>query len=505
MDKLKTIIHTLQPEEQKEFSFFLQRQKKKKQRKDVELLWILAGQQSCSPDEMVATLYPESNNQVAYHALRKRLMKQLAQYISLKQIEEDPTNASFLMGQISLARYLFEHRLDHLAWEICKKAERLAGKHGHHDLLQHIYHLQIEHSDRDFEGNLSELIQKYQHNKKLADEDERASIANSLINHELQKVRRQGRNPNFDKTVNAILSAYDLNETINQRPRLWYQLINITRSAVLVRRDYYNFEPFIIAQYEAIKDQKGFSRYHHYYHLKLLYMIAHVLYRNKKFSSSLEYLDLLESELTRYKQSHYALMYPRMIMLRAANLVFVRRIEEAIQMLENLLVREDLNFRPKDAANARFNLGMYYFFQKKYQSAFRCGLEFNHSDKWLEKKLGREWVMRKHLAEIILQVEIDNPDLVLRMLRKFEKDYSDLLKKAPYEKVKPFLGMIMEMAKNPHEFPQADAYADIRTRFQIQAVEKEDLQEMNFYAWMKSKILGFDYYEVLLEQVERVS
>src|SRR5690606_32823042 len=131
-------------------------------------------------------------------------------------------------------------------------------------------------------------------------------IASSLINQRLQEVRRQGRDLNFGNIMQDVLRSYHLTEAVSKRPPLLYKLMSIARSAVLVRKDFLSFEPYIIAQYQEVEQNNGFIKAHQYYKLSLLYMIAHVLYRNKKFTHSVSYLAELNACLQTEGKMHYA-------------------------------------------------------------------------------------------------------------------------------------------------------------------------------------------------------
>jgi tetratricopeptide (TPR) repeat protein len=502
MDKLKTIISTLSPDEQKAFGLFLQHQKVKKKRKDLELLKLLQEEQNFSPAAMLEALYPESKNQVAYHALRKRLMRQLTHFIMIKQMDDDPSAASSVMGLISLSRFLFAQSANDLAWTYLRKAEKLAVQHEQHDLLNTLYNLQIEYLNRDFPGDLGALLDKQARNKELADEDERANIANSLIAYRLEDFRKNGRELNFDLTIQEVLHHYQLSDVVSKRPRLFYNLMSIARSSVIAKKDFYAFEPFIISQYEHMLQHQGFNQPNHGYHLQMLYMIAHVLYRNKHFLRSLQWLDRLTLEMDRFKRSHYKVFFPRTQMLRAANYTFLNRSEEAVALLEDFLDHGDL--KPGDEFNALLNLGFYYFLRKDYQKAIRCGLRLPNSDRELDRKMGREWTMKKIMSETILQFQLGNHDLVEKRILALEKHYCDLLERPAYVKGKTFLQVIKQMNKQAQQNRDVPAYEDIREQFPILPVEQEDLQEMSFFAWLKSQLLGQDYYEVLLEMVGRV-
>jgi hypothetical protein len=99
------------------------------------------------------------------------------------------------------------------------------------------------------------ILERRGRNKQLADEDERANIANSLIRHRLTEIRRQGRQEglDFSQVVKEVLAAYQLTDALNRSPRQLYQLMSIARSVVLVRRDFYAFAPFIVRAYHRME------------------------------------------------------------------------------------------------------------------------------------------------------------------------------------------------------------------------------------------------------------
>ncbi len=502
MDKLKTILSALSAEDNKSLDQFLQRQRYKETRKDIALLDLLRQPEHFTAQQMLHHLYPDSKNQVAYHALRKRLMHQLTQFIMLRQMENDPSAAANVMGLLSLSRFLFANRADTLAWTYLKKAEKLAISHEQHDLLNTLYNLSLEHISRDYPGSVEDLLVKRERNKQLADEDERAAIANSLVTYRLNQMRINGRELDFDTIIQDVLARYQLSDVVSKRPRLFYNLMSIARSSVIAKKDFYSFEPFIIAQYEYMLQNQGFTQPNHRFQLQMLYMISHVMYRNKHFQESLEWLQKLEQEMERYKRVHYPLFVAKTTLLRAANYMFLDRSEEAVSLLETFW--ELPTTKLPDRYNALLNLGFYYFLRTQYQKAIRCNMELPNSDRELDRKMGREWTMKKIVSEIILQFQLGNHDLVEKRLASLEKHYADLLTRPAYGKGKTFLKVVRQMNTLARKDNSPQSYAIIRNQFPIQPVAQEDLQEMSFFAWLKSHLLGEDYYSVLLELVRRV-
>lgn len=501
MDDLKTAIETLSDDERKEFALFIRRQKNMKGRKDLDLFRLLQQKQSLTPTELIARLYAAEPNPVAYYALRKRLMQHLTDFILLKRTEEDNTAASCMMGLISLAQYLFAARADRIAWNMSRKAEKLGLENEQYDLLNTIYNLQIEQADSEYADSLDSILEKRNLNKSLAEEDERANIANSLIRHQLMEVRRQGRPDGIDfkEIIQQVLNSYQLSDAVYRRPSLLYKLMSIARSAVLVSKDFYAFEPYILSAYHRMASTHGFSAAHQFYKQSLLYMIAQTLYRNRKFTESLHYLALLRLDMDTNHKSYFQEFYPRYALLSAANNAFLRAHEQSVILLEDLLNNAKLRLTHPDRLNALLNLSFYYFQQRDYRKANQTLQNIYHSNAWCEQKMGKEWVLKKSLSELILQYELGNINIALNRMRTIERSFGELLRKKPYQNVYQYLRLVKQMIDDPDYVTRPDFFRQVAQSLEFLPPEQEDLQLINFYAWLKSKMVRRDYYQVLLE------
>jgi len=497
LDSLQEIITTLSVEDQKEFRLFINRQKQKRDRKDLQLFDSLLKQPEAIPDNLAAVLYPEGNA-AAYHALRKRLHRHLMDFIMLKRVKDDSTSASSVMGHLSLARYLLDHGSDRLAWKFLRKAEKQAQEAEHYDLLNAIYNVQIEHADSEFADDLDAIIPKRNTNKQLADEDERANIAYGLIRRQLYESRLQGKAIDFDKIIHDTLERFELAEAVSQRPGLFYKLMFITRSAILAKKDFHSFEPFIIHQYEQLERTIGFGKPHHFYKLSLLYMVAHVLYRNKQFDRSNKYLWELYQQMQTFEKTLFQQFFPRYSLLIAANYSLLGKSELAITELEELLKNKKVRLKPSELLNAQLNLGVYLFQQERYKEANRILINIGHSDKWCEKKMGKEWVLRKNMVELVVLYDLGKEDLAENRLRSIERNFAPMWDNPIYSRVKNFLVLIRQFMHNPEQVTSEAFMQKVYSSTEYLPNEREDLVAIGFYAWLKSKMKGEKYYPVLL-------
>ena len=499
MDTLKSIVKTMKPQEQKDFRMFIHNQKKLEKRKDLDLFDLLSNGDEHKNLELA--LYGKPNK-VAYHAVRKRLTHKLTDFIVLKRLEEDTTSSSSLMGLISLAKYFFERRSDELGWGYLQSAENKAAATEQFDLMNTIYLLQIEHWHGEFAADIHTIIEKRAENKLLLDEDERATIACSLIKKELQKTVLEGKEVDFEGITRLILSSYNLTNALIKRPKLLYNILSITRSTILAKKDFYSFEPYLIQQYNKAKAQFGFSRNNHFYKLNLVYMISHVLYRNRKFDKAAAYLEEMKEDLYAHNSSHIMLFYSKYILLSAAVNCYRGNLQHAIGLLTEGIGDNTGRFSSEDKVKLQINLSIYYFMAGELKKTIKTGMSFAHSDKWFEKNLGKEWVFKKQIMEVIVQVELDNQEIALNRIRALERVSAGIFNNPLYSRAKSFLELIKKMIIDPLNFNTEDTQTKIDKYLTVVPEEKEDLQAMTFYAWLKAKFLQRNYYEVLLETVK---
>ncbi len=501
MDHLESIATALSAEHRKEFVQYLHQLPSRQKRKDVELFQLLTEPKSSRKNtvQIQTALYGKTANAAAYHTLRQRLLQKLAGFLVLKMRENDPFATVWVTESLAVSRYLFEQGVEKTAWAMLRKAEKIAQIHEQYDLLNTIYHFQLEKSDSDYADDLQEIIRKRNTNKPLCDEEERTIIALALITDQLNKAKQAGHTPDFEAIIQDILQQNQLQEVATQRPTMLYKLVMIARSTVVVRKEYHTFEPYVIQQYEQMQQNNRFAPRHQFIQLQLLYIIAQTLFRTRKFQQSLAYLAQLKANLIPSQQRAYQQFYPKYVLLSAANNIYDNRREEAIAALEDLLESQRNQLTIKDALNAQMNLAFYYFQQENYSKASRLLLTIPHSDQWCQKKMGKEWVLKKNLSEVIIQYEFGNIDLVLNKIRSIESQFTRLLQGS--RNLRSYLEFVKQLVENPEKLTPQQFNFRINATFEFLPVEQENLQAMHFYAWLKAKMLQQNYYDVLLELV----
>ncbi len=508
MDDLRLTLQTLAPDDRRDLAQYMQWQRRRATgRQDLRLLTLLLHPKEYDSELLIKKLYPEEANPVAYYALRKRLLRQLTDFLLLRQRQHDATAATPVRGHLTLAQYLFGAGVPRLAWNMLRKAEKLALDNEQYEPLNAVYNVQIQYAHSPHAEPLEAIIERRHRNKKAADEEERAGIADALLRQRLRQARVHGRGAiPVDELVRNILVEYDLQEAFARSPSLLCRLLSIARSGMLVRRDFASFAPFAERCYGLMARRHGFAPAQRGYQLRLLYMLAHALYRTRHFAESVRYLEQGRAVLADGGRP-LAEFGPRFTFLLAANYAFLQRNAESIALLEGAL-RAAPALPALDAITARLQLTFHYFAEGNFHKANHVLLRLGRTDHWLEQHMGLEWLLNRNLGELLIQFELGAADVALLRLRAIDRGLRERFPAGPagapaaggaYRYVLSYLSLVHEILEDP-TVAQRPAFAQKVARMpEFWPLEREDLQIQSFYAWLRARMLGRPYYEVLLE------
>ena len=349
--------------------------------------------------------------------------------------------------------------------------------------------------------------------------------------------------------MHEILAEYDLQEAFARSPSLLCRLMSIARSAMLVRRDFATFAPFIERCYQLMARRHGFAPAQRGYQLRLLYMLAHALYRSRRFADSVAYLEQGRALLAAAPSRQFAEFGPRFTMLLAANYAFLRRNADSIGLLEKTL-RTAPPLPLPDDLTARLQLTFHYFAEGAFAKANHTLLSIARTDRWLEQHLGLEWLLNRNLGEMLIQLELGHADLALVRLQAIERALREQFPATPapgapaetpaafaalcaadgedgapvvaieaaasvlgpaspaaagspaggpYRYVLSYLALVHRIIDDPAVARLASFAEKVAQLPNFLPLEREDLQARSFYAWLHARMLGRPYYEVLLE------
>lgn len=494
MKFLEQTIHLLDENERSEF--ILELKKQKDSRKDVLLFKLLSSNPHAKPSEIVRQLYSQVNMN-AYHSLRKRLMNLLTGYISMKGLRQAVQIENYAPGLLAVGRFMLEKKEFEMAGFYLKKAEREAHKEDNNDLLESIYNLHIAFAE-ELKSNLDLILVAWKENQEKYLLRQKLDIAYAVIRKELSSARRSGDMLDPDQVIKTVFREFDISAHEANNPSFMFRIVSLTRSAIISSKGYYVMEPMILRIYNRLKNTGAFQKKYSEIELGFIYMIAHVLYRNRKFQDATLWLDKMNEILppVHFRSSSY---YVKYIQLRAAINGFVGKNKEAIDAISKTLKSNLSSIRNEEKMNMRLNLAVYYFQSTEYRKAIKTLHEFGHSDIFLEGKMGKEWRFKKNMIEIIINYELNEEELALKRIASLQRYFEKFLEHPAYSRASMFIDFIKRVIIHPTSVVTKQFAEEVKNSGMGLDEDKEDIQAITFFCWLKSKMLGRPYYEVLVE------
>lgn len=500
MDKLGTIIHSLSKEDSLLFKQFIQNKKEIENRKDLQLFEVLQHNGGDIKEAILEKLYPEASNLVAYHATRKRLFKSLTQFIHLQHLQNDAHID--LSSYYSLCDFLFKHRQDEIAWQYLKKALALARKNKLHELEIKLYQLAIDEGNSEFALNMNEMLVRYQALVRLRHEESQLQIIRQVARHELNLRLRKGVNLNFGFFIQNLNQTYLPNSPSVQSLHVIYNQVCIARSIVLEKKEFHTFQKYIIDSYNELYNRGAFKKETNNIHIHFIYMIAHTCYRNKKFDLAQQYLNKMHALMLDFKKADFKKYEYKYVLLQAAVYSYTHASKDAVSIIEKLLEEKHIQRNNEQYFNALINLGLNYFYSKNYSKTQRTFRSLQHTDVWFVKVMGQEWVLKKLLLEAINFYELGHIELSLEKIKHVEQMFKAYMEQDKHKRAIHFISLFKMIIQNPEIVATKSFILLVKNTFTFLPHEEEDLQAMAFYAWLKSKMLHRDFYEVLIDIVK---
>ncbi|MFI1744200.1 hypothetical protein [Thalassobellus sediminis] len=500
MNDLNAIISTLSTDEALSFISYLEKKNKRTDTKNIQLFKYLLKNEYTSK-VICHKLY--GNEKVnAYHALRKRLYQSIIDFIANVSLQEENSSNMQIIKYILASRKCLTHKQYKVAFKILDKAELLAIENHLFPYLNEIYHTKIQYAYANPSTSLENLISKFKENQKNHFLEDELNMVYAKVRKTLNSITYEGAVIDFQTILNNILKEHNISINDSMSFKSLYQLMSIFGLSAFATNDYLKTEPFLINTYKSIVNHKNKDK-SVYYHIQILYLIANTLFRNKNFKDSQQYLSLMHQEMLHLKKKYYSAFKLKYHLLLALNLNYSNKPDEAIKSLTPFI-----NIKHEDTETVldiHLGLVMFYFQKGNYKQASAILSKFYHTDHWYIEKSGKEWVIKKNLMEILLNIELENLDLVESRLLSFKRTYGSYLKDIKQERVLTYLSFVESYYKNPTIITSVKFKETVENSFEWIEKQREDIFVMSFYAWLKSKMESKKLYITTLNLINDIN
>ncbi|WP_298763962.1 hypothetical protein [uncultured Polaribacter sp.] len=494
MIDLKAIINSLSKEQQQEFLNYLNKKNKRQDAKNVQLVKLLRDK-DLSSKEICIQLY-KKDNKVAFHALRKRLFDSLIDFSANTSLRKENSIDIHLIKLIVSSRSFMLKKQFKIGFQILEKAAVIAKEQQLYPILNEIYHTKIQYSYHFPDLNINDLVHEHKQNQKKHQLEESLNIAYAKIRRALSEVTHQQKIIDINTFVTTSLEIENIKISKDLSFKSLYQIIQIINISSAQNYEYWNIEPFLLDSYNIIKNHKSIEK-QNYYHIEILYIIANTLFRNRKFIASEKYLKRMHTLMLAHKQQYYTEFVNKFYLLSALNNNYQGDNDNAIIILENVKLTKKTTII--DQLDIKLALIVFYFQKGDVIKANKVITKLYHTDKWYLEKVGIDWLIKKNIVDILLQIDLGNINAVESRILSFKRTYNKHLQKANQNKVITYLKLVETYYKNPESVTTLSFYNKVKTAFQFKNNKKEDLFIISFYAWLKAKMTKQDIYLVTLE------
>ena len=489
MDTMQELINLLKSTERKLFRQFLERKNKRSDVKNLHLLDLL----ETNDIDGLNKLY-ESENNDAYHALRKRLQDNLLLFLSQKTFESNHSETYDALRLVVVGRFLLENDVVKVAFKCLNKAERLAEYLEQFNLLNELLLLKIQYAHLPGAEEFEALTTRFLRNQSDMRREAKLNIAYAFLRQELQEIHLKGKIVNLTALILTTIRKYKISVQDLMTYKSIYQILFIANEYAAIQQNYGLIERYIKRTNRFMRSQTDTKRSYLFYHISILYFLANFHLRRKDFAGSVSYLkEMMDLMLTDGR--YYPLFYLRHQLLSALNLFFTGFADDAIALLQKSLSNIKHTAKPEDIEDLRICLTMFLALANHRSSLKQLTL-LTRSDAWYEKKMGMLWTIRKHLMEILVHAQFSNIELAMSRLNSFRRRYKKYLLKTSEERVLVYLRLVEKYLLKPDVAFEAAYRKSVLE--QLERAENNDIFTLSFIAWLVARWEKKTAYQIVL-------
>jgi hypothetical protein len=495
MNALSEIISLMNAEDNKAFMAYLRKKNTRDDVKNTKLFKLLETDDINS----LNNLYSDKNNNDAYHALRKRLYDNLVLFMANRTFENNTSEAYDVLRLLVVSRLFLEHKLTKTAFKCLAKAEVKAIALEHFSLLNEIYHTQIQYAHLNTALELDSVIEKFTANTLNMRREEQLNLAYALLRRELSEIQLKGKVVDFREFIMNTMQklGVSLNDVLTFKSL--YQILFIANEYATLNSNYSLVEPFVQKSYAFISSKANTDNSQLYYHIYILYFMANIHFRNRRFAESEAYLDKMLEQMLLQNKRYYQRFSLRYFLLVALNKNFSGDATTAITIAEKALKELPKKADPVDENDLRACLAM-FLVQQNSSASLKYMAQFTHTDSWYEKKLGMIWTIRKNLLEILMHTGLENTELALSRIKSFKRRYKKYLAEVKEDRVTNFALLVERYVLKPEIAAQPAFKQGILALLDADA--KQDIFVVSFLAWLLAKAEKKPVYEVTLRLMQ---
>lgn len=478
MDQLYNIVKSLTKEELRAYKLFAQRQQVKGERKDVLLIDLVKQFESPEFDDKIfKKLYPGQTDKNAYYRLKNRLTEDIGKSLLSLKVQDDDWLLALHFLQLA---EVFKSKLKFdLALLFLKKAESKALSLDMNELLDIIYTELINLSSEILSINPEEYIKKRSENQLIIHKIRKLDDVLAVVNHKLKLSQNIGNSDEkLINTLHQLIDDFSSDGELLKNKRFKIKFYNVVSKSLLHSKSYLKLEDFLKEQFEAFQKEGIFDKKNHDTKLQMLVFLANTLFKNNKYEESIRYLSVLEVAMNEYDEllkDKYNIFYHSTLV----NNYSVLNPQKAIDILQSLIESDVIKNHPFYGLFVYMNLAICFFDIKEYHKSIKSLSKLFLQETF--KKADQMLKLKTSVAELIIRLELNDPEFWNYRSLQVEKEFNSLLLNTPREYA--FFSLLKLINSGEIKL----ALSGISNYIKLYADNNSENDLINYISWLKDK------------------
>jgi hypothetical protein len=419
-----------------------------------------------------------------YYRLKNRVLEDIGDGLSRLYTHKTPLLE--LLHYTSLFHIYFSKNLYKTCLYYLKKAERIALQIENYELLDNVYDNFIRLSFHLIEINPQPYIAKRKANAQLVSQLRELDNTLADVSYRLKLSQNFGRTDKvllhrLSETAKGIAAQTTSHFSKSLQTRIYRALSQV----LLQQHNYTELETLVANSYQLFEREKWFNKNNHELKLQMLTYCANALYKNKKYKESLQYTQLLGTEIEAYGK----LLYDRYLFF-FYNLLMVNNAELNPEQALDYLTQFEREMRKKknyyydtfiflNRAGLLYDLG-------KYKEALKSLVKLYISDQYANAD--DAFKLKIEISELIITFDSGDTEGLAKRIEQVKKDHQTLLKQKAFTIDAEILQLVSAMLESPNY--KRDTAIQKKIKILLKADEKstaEDSELIKYSGWLVKK------------------
>lgn len=478
MNPLQEAIALMSKEEVRAFKLFIRKVNMQAGRKDLELFdFIRKSAKDYDEEQAYEKLYSGTSKNT-FHRLKSRLLHD----INRSMVDLNLANNDILRLWHFLSVVEYYQQQDHylLSYWFLRKAENLAEKLGHLEVLDIVFGIYIRLSHEIMEINPEHYIEKRRKNSESMAKVRELDDLLAMAAYRTKIAQTYGGGGSdlinmLEKTVGEFANSQTQELSAQTRMKLFHSVSNI----LLDRRDYEMLEVIVQENLQRFEEDGLFNRNTHETKLRMLTYLVNALHKNQKFEASLKAAELLGREMKEYDgsfQDRYLFFYYNSLMIN----YFRLDIQKAVDLLHEMQTIQKIMESPFHALFVDMNLALAYNQMGQFKKAIKWIVQAQIQSAFKSAAEGLR--LRISVAEIMIRLKLEQFEVLEKRFQQLNHDFSQILSLPDFKREAQFLPILERLNNNSFNLKDKQVQSEIKKFLKMPATEQDLDAELIAYA-----------------------